>query len=281
MNTWWQNLPSRMDPVIFSIGSFHVQWYGMMYLAAFITVYLLASWRLKKEGGFEIDSTGLQNLMVVLILGVLVGGRLGYILFYNLAYYFRHPLEALLPIAKYPDGWHFVGYSGMSFHGGLIGVILAALLHLKKQKVSFLNTVDLVIPAIPLGYTFGRLGNFINGELWGRITDSALGMSFPMAPGAELRHPSQLYEAFFEGIVLWFVLWFLRRKIRPAGATLAAYLIGYGIIRFCIEYTRQPDAHLGFVFLSFSMGQVLCFGMIVVGAALWIFLAMRNKRQIK
>lgn len=267
-----------MKPEIFSIGNFSVQWYGMMYLLAFTTVYLLASWRLKKEKGFSLDSEGLQNLMVVLILGVLLGGRLGYVLFYNLGYYLRNPLQIILPF-DISDGWRFVGIAGMSFHGGLIGVILGAFFHLRRRKISFLKTADLIIPCIPLGYTFGRLGNFINGELYGRVTEASIGMYFPFAPGDGLRHPSQLYEAFFEGIVLWFILWFLRKRLRPDGASLAAYLIGYGVFRFFIEYTRQPDEHLGFVFLNLSMGQLLCLGMIAAGGVLWIVLARLAARR--
>ena len=236
---WWQSLPSRMDPVILRIGSFALQWYGMMYLLAFITVYLLASRWLKREDGFSLNIEGLQELMVALILGVIVGGRLGYVLFYNLPYYLRHPLEIVLPFNP-SDGWRFVGISGMSFHGGLIGVILAAWIHLRRRRTSFLNTVDLLIPCIPLGYTFGRLGNFINGELYGRVTDAAIGMSFPQAPGGDLRHPSQLYEAFFEGLVLWIILWVLRKRLRPEGAQLSAYLIGYGTFRFSSSTPASP-----------------------------------------
>ena len=278
MTEWWQNLPSGMKPEIFRIGNFAVQWYGMMYLLAFITVYLLASRRLKTEKGFHLDNEGLQNLMVVLILGVLVGGRLGYVIFYNLGYYLRHPLQIIMPF-DIADGWRFTGISGMSFHGGLIGVILGALIHLRRQKISFLRTADLIIPCIPLGYTSGRLGNFLKGELYGRVTEASIGMMFPMAPGADLRHPSQLYEAFFEGIVLWIILWFFRKKLRPDGASLAAYLIGYGVFRFFIEYTRQPDEHLGFVFRNFSMGQMLCLGMILAGAVLWYALIRHEARR--
>ncbi len=156
----------------------------------------------------------------------------------------------------------------MSYHGGLIGCIAAALWYVRKNKLSFTRTADLVVPGIPAGYTFGRIGNFINGELWGRMTTSPVGMYFPDAPGDFPRHPSQLYEAFGEGIVLFIILWSVHNRIRIPGAMLALYLIGYGIIRFIIEFFRQPDTHLGFVLFGFSMGQLLCLTMIAAGAVL-------------
>jgi len=165
----------------------------------------------------------------------------------------------------------------MSYHGGLIGVIFAAWYYVRKEKLDWWNVVDLYIPAIPLGYTFGRLGNFINGELYGRLTTSPIGMYFPMAPAGELRHPSQLYEAFFEGIFLFAILWSIRKIKLPKGAMLALYLIGYGVVRFFIEYFREPDAHIGFVFLSFSMGQILCSLMIAGGIFLYFYLWRREK----
>ncbi len=257
--TWWQTLPFRMNPVLVSIGNFSIQWYGLMYLVAFSITYFLASQRLKKEERFELNSETLQSLMMAMIFGLLIGARFGYVLFYNLRYYMAHPLEIILPF-QINNGWHFTGIAGMSFHGGLLGVIAGALIYLRR-------------------YTFGRLGNFINGELYGRVTEFPLGMYFPSAPGEALRHPSQLYEGFFEGVVLWVILWSLRKKLKPQGAMLAAYLIGYGVLRFFIEYTRQPDAHLGFVLFSFSMGQLLCMAMILSGALLWIILGKREKKQ--
>lgn len=270
-----------MDSVILQLGGFELRWYGMMYLAAFAIAYGLAAHRLKTEDRFEFNIEQLQGLMTAMILGVILGGRLGYVLFYNPVYYFQHPLDIILPFDR-TDGWRFVGISGMSFHGGLIGVILAALIYTRKHRISFLLAADLIVPCVPLGYTFGRLGNFINGELYGRVTDSAFGMIFPGAPGAELRHPSQLYEAFFEGVVLFIILWALRKRTKVPGSMLSLYLIGYGFFRFFIEYTRQPDAHLGFVLFRFSMGQLLCLGMIAAGGGLWgILLTLRSNRREK
>jgi phosphatidylglycerol:prolipoprotein diacylglycerol transferase len=156
----------------------------------------------------------------------------------------------------------------MSYHGGLIGVLISTGWYIRKSGVSFREVADLFVPAIPLGYTFGRIGNFINGELYGRTTSAAIGMHFPLAPDAGLRHPSQLYEAFFEGIFLFAVLWTIRRRPLPKGSMLAFYLIGYGTVRFFIEFFREPDAHLGLIWVSLSMGQILCLLMILAGGIL-------------
>ena len=208
---WWQHLPSQMSPTLFQIGGFAVRYYGLMYLLAFLTAYLLIRYRMKKEPSqFRISVEILQSLVSVSILGLIIGARLGYIIFYNLQYYLQHPLQMILPF-DIANGWRFIGISGMSFHGGLIGVLLAAFLFLRKHEISYFQAANLVVPCCPLGYTFGRFGNFINGELWGRETDWAIGMYFPDAPGNELRHPSQLYEAFFEGLVLFGILWMFRR----------------------------------------------------------------------
>lgn len=276
---WWQHIPEHLDPVIISIGSFKLQYYGLMYVVAFTLTYVLVAYRLKHEHRFQVTNEQVQSLMTYMMLGVIVGGRLGYVLFYNAEYFLRHPLEIILPF-DFSDGIRFTGITGMSFHGGLICIILFAWLYCRKNGLSLLVMADLFIPAIPLGYTFGRLGNFINGELYGRTTTAPIGMIFPLAPGNSLRHPSQLYEAFFEGIFLFAVLWTLRRRIRMSGAMLGLFLIGYGMVRFFIEYFRQPDAHLGFVLSSFSMGQVLCLSMIAAGTSLLIFLKHRSRRLV-
>lgn len=261
---WWQHLPSKMDPVIFAIGPFKLQYYGMMYLVAFGVTYALVRYRLTREPRFNVSIELVQGLFTAMIIGLILGARLGYVAFYNAAYYLSHPLEILLPF-DFSNGMRFTGISGMSYHGGLIGVILAAIYFTRRNGLSFLEMADLIIPAIPLGYTFGRLGNFINGELYGRATTAKIGMFFPQAGGSGMRHPSQLYEAFFEGIVLFVLLWLLRRRVNLSGAMLGIYLMGYGTVRFMIEYARQPDDHLGFVWLSFSMGQLLCTAMILSG----------------
>jgi phosphatidylglycerol---prolipoprotein diacylglyceryl transferase len=277
---FWQNLPSHMDPVLFQIGSFRLQWYGLMYLVAFFCTYLLARYRIRTESRFAgHDDDFLKDILTWAFLGVLLGGRVGYVLFYNFEYYLQHPLEVIVPFHFGENGVRFTGISGMSYHGGLVGAILGPYLFCRKRKADFWNLCDLFFPVAPLGYTFGRLGNFINGELWGRTTEAAIGMRFPEAPGTGLRHPSQLYEAFFEGIVVFLILWFLRKNKLPKGSFTGLYLIGYGVARFFIEFYRQPDVQLGFVLFDvFSMGQVLCMAMIAAGIGFYIYRAKVSPR---
>lgn len=276
---WWQHLPEKMNPVIFEIGGFKLQYYGLMYITAFAICYFLVLHRIKYEKRFLVSAEQIQNLMMFMIIGLIVGARIGYVLVYNLPYYLKNPLEIVLPF-NFSNGITFTGISGMSFHGGLIGILILALIYTRKTGLNFWEMTDLFGPAVPLGYTFGRIGNFINGELYGRVTSASIGMYFPFAPGRILRHPSQLYEAFFEGIVLFIVLWNLRKQQWPKGAMLAFYLIGYGFVRFFIEYYRQPDSQIGFVFMSFSMGQLLCGLMMVCGGVLYIYLSRTENRRI-
>lgn len=273
---WWRFLPLRIDPVILQFGSFRLQYYGLMYVLAFLTIHGLVIYYIRREpdSGLSEDQAG--TLSALMMAGLLIGARLGYVLFYNLTYYFEHPLEIFLPV-RWQNGLVFTGISGMSYHGGLIGIILFAGIYIRKNRLPFLQVSDLYVSAIPIGYTFGRIGNFINGELYGRITESSIGMIFPMARDDLPRHPSQLYEAFFEGIFLFLVLWRLKRiGLRP-GAMLGFYLIGYGTVRFFIEFFREPDSHLGFVFLSFSMGQILCGTMVIAGLGWLYFLRRKNQ----
>jgi phosphatidylglycerol:prolipoprotein diacylglycerol transferase len=261
---WWQHLPSYMNPAIFSIGGFTLRWYGMMYIVAFGVVYLLTRFRLSSEK-LPFSQSFIGDALTWVMVGVVLGGKVGYILFYGLSSFRADPLGTLLPWAASADGYRFTGITGMSYHGGVIGVMLAMWLFTRSQKIGFLETFDLFIPSLPLGYTFGRLGNFINGELYGRITDASIGMYFPLAPTYALRHPSQLYEAFFEGIMLFALLWSLRKRSFFPGFLSGIYLFGYGFVRFFIEFFREPDIQLGFVFQNFSMGQVLCFFMMIAG----------------
>ena len=271
---WWQHLPQHISPVIVEIGWFRLQYYGLMYIVAFAFTYFLVLYRVNHEGRFEFSKNQINDLTTYAILGLIVGARLGYVLFYNLSYYLRHPLEIFLPFS-FSNGFTFTGISGMSYHGGLIGILLAVLWYIRKANLNYWDVMDLYVPVVPLGYTFGRLGNFINGELFGRATTSPIGMYFPQAPEKVLRHPSQLYEAFFEGIFLFIFLWSIRRFRVPKGAMLALYVIGYGTVRFFIEYFREPDAHLGFIFLSFTMGQMLCAAMIAGGIGLYFYLRQK------
>jgi phosphatidylglycerol:prolipoprotein diacylglycerol transferase len=274
---WWQHLPQHISPVIFQIGSFKLQYYGLMYIVAFGITYFLVLYRLRHEDRFTITRQQVNDLTTFAILGLMIGARLGYVVFYNFSYFLKHPLEIVLPF-DFANGITFTGISGMSYHGGLIGALVAVWLYVRRNRMRFNDVLDVYMPVIPLGYTFGRIGNFINGELYGRITAAPIGMYFPLSPEKALRHPSQLYEAFFEGIFLFLVMWSIRKVKAPRGAMLAFYLIGYGTVRFFIEFFREPDAHLGFVVGFLSMGQVLCAGMIFAGMLLF-FLLFRMGRN--
>ena len=263
---WWNHIPECINPVAFKIGFIQVHYYGLMYLAAFATVYALIVCRLKKEK-IRLSRQLIDNFFFWAIGALLIGGRLGYVLFYNLAYYLKHPLEIVLPF-DIDNGFQYIGLYGMSYHGALIGVIITSLIFCWRHKISFLQLADLLIPAVPLGYTFGRLGNFINGELYGRVTKVPWGMYFPLDSAHRLRHPSQLYEALFEGIFLFIILWNLRKSVQFPGMLFSLYLIGYGAVRFVLEFFREPDPQLGFIFGPFTMGQVLCFVMILFGGTL-------------
>lgn len=262
----WQTLPSHISPTLFSIGSFQLRYYSLMYLVAAGVVYFLATYRIKREG-FKYSDENLQDFLVWAMVGLIIGGRLGYALFYNFNYYAQHPLEIILPF-EFSNGIKFVGLSGMSYHGGLIGIVITSFFFCRKYRINFWNFGDFLVPAIPLGYTFGRLGNFINGELYGRTTSVPWGMYFPLDPTLSLRHPSQLYEALFEGIFLFIILWLIRKKSPFDGFMVGLYILGYGLVRFFIEFYREPDAHLGFVLGFNTMGQVLCILMMLAGIAI-------------
>lgn len=263
-HTWWSDLPSHVSPYIFEVGSFRVGWYGLMYVVAFAAVYLISLYRIRREGE-PYSAEVLEDYIFWVAVGLVMGGRLGYVLIYNPGYYIDHPLEVFLPFEFRPAGVVYTGIAGMSYHGGLIGAIAASVLCLRRHGVGFWEFADFIVTAVPFGYMFGRIGNFINGELYGRATDVAWGMYFPSDSQGLLRHPSQLYEAAFEGLGLFAVLWSLRRLRLFSGFHLAVYLIGYGAVRFVIEFFRQPDAQIGFVLGAFSMGQVLCMVMIAAG----------------
>ncbi len=265
----WQNLPAQISPTLFGIGSFQLRYYSLMYIVAFAVVYMIVLYRIKDEK-YEYTAATIQDYMVWAMLGVIIGGRLGYALFYNFGYYWQHPLEIILPF-DFSAGIKFTGLSGMSYHGGAIGVIAVSAYFCITRKINFWRFADLFAPAVPLGYTFGRIGNFINGELFGRATTVPWGMYFPLDPTQKLRHPSQLYEAFFEGIVLFALLWLIRKKSHFDGFLLGIYICGYGFVRFIIEFFREPDYQLGFVLGFLSMGQVLCLLMILGGLAIMVW----------
>jgi len=250
----------NINPEIARVGPFAVRWYGMMYLFGFASSYLLVRYQLNKLG--ERTLVDIDSLYSYLILGLLVGARLGYIVFYNISFYFRHPLELFAV-------WH----GGMSFHGGLIGCLFAGYMFCRKFKLDFWHTADLIIVTAPVGLAFGRLGNFINGELYGRTTDVPWAMVFP-AGGPVPRHPSQLYELLLEGVVLFVILWTLKARFHKSGMLTALFLVLYGSFRFFLEFFREPDVQLGYLLGIFTMGQVLCTFMVLAG----LFIIYLRKR---
>ncbi len=256
----------HIDPIALSLGPLQVHWYGLTYLAAFAMFYLLARLRAARApfaGTWSPQE--IEDMLFVGVLGVVLGGRLGYVLFYKPAYYLAHPAEIFA-----------VWQGGMAFHGGLLGVIAAMAYYAWKTRRHFFEVADLVAPCVPVGLAAGRMGNFINGELWGRVADPALpwGMVFRGA-GDLPRHPSQLYQFALEGVLLFALLWWNGRKPRPLGAVAAWFLIGYGSFRFVAEYFREPDNFLGLLALNMSMGQWLCVPMIGAGV-LFLVLAHRG-----
>ncbi len=255
----------QIDPVAFQLGAFKVHWYGLTYLAAFLLFMLLGVRRLRHEPYASIAKPApwtkrdVEDILFLGVMGVVAGGRLGYCLFYKPAFYLSHPLD----IFKVWDG-------GMSFHGGLIGVMLAMVWFARSRQRQFLAVTDFIAPCVPTGLAAGRIGNFINGELWGRVTDPSLpwGMVFRGA-GSEPRHPSQIYQFLMEGLLLFVLLWLYARKPRQLGQVSGMFLVGYGVFRFIAEFFREPDAHLGYLSLGMSMGQWLCVPMVIAGVALW------------
>jgi len=263
---FWQHIPEHINPNLFEIGSFQIRYYSLMYIVAFFITYLLVAYRIKSEK-LDYSVEAAQDYLIWAIIGLLLGARIGYVLFYNLEFYLSHPLAVIFPF-DIADGFRYIGISGMSYHGGLAGIALATVIFCRKRGIRFFHFADLLCSAIPLGYTFGRIGNFINGELFGRATNHAWGMYFPLDPLFQLRHPSQLYEALFEGIILFVILWSIRKKKYFEGLIFSFYLIGYGIARFFIEFVREPDFQMGLVAGFVTMGQVLCLIMIALGITL-------------
>ena len=264
--SFYQHLPEHLNPTAFSLGFFSVQWYSLMYLAAFAAVYFLLKYRVrKKETDFNLDLV--WDIIWHSVLGVIIGGRLGYVLFYNLGHFLSHPVEIISP---FDQAGNYIGLYGMSYHGGLIGVILAMLILVRKKRITFLKLADFMIPAIPAGYFFGRLGNFLNGELYGRLTKKSWGMYFYDGSVWQLRHPSQLYEAILEGVLLFLVFWTMRNKKWMQGYFLPAYLFGYGFVRLLAEFFREPDPQVGYLFGFLTLGQLFSLAMIVAAGILFL-----------
>jgi phosphatidylglycerol:prolipoprotein diacylglycerol transferase len=243
----------QFDPVALHLGPLAIRWYGLMYLLAFGLFLLLGRQRIKAGPRSGWDARQLDDLLFYGVLGVVLGGRLGYVLFYQPTHFLAHPLEIFS-----------VWQGGMAFHGGFLGVLAAMWLFARKTGKSWLTITDFIAPLVPLGLGAGRIGNFINGELWGRPSDAAWAVVFPQIDGVA-RHPSQLYQFALEGLALFTLLWLFSRKPRPTGAVSGLFLIGYGSFRFLVEYTREPDSFLGLLALNLSMGQWLSLPMIVAG----------------
>lgn len=260
-----------IDPVAIRLGPITIQWYALMYLLAFAVGYLLLRRRLNHEPYRSITKpepytkTVVEDVLTAVILGVLIGGRLGYCLFYKPIYYLTHPLD----IFKVWEG-------GMSFHGGAIGVLLAFIFYAWRHHRPMLQVADLVVPAAPLGLFFGRIGNFINGELWGRQAPADLPWAMVFPTGGDVpRHPSQIYQALLEGLTLFVILWLFARKKRYRGQVAGLFVAGYGVFRFIGELFREPDAHLGYL-MGLSMGQWLSLPMVLAGVALLVWASRRR-----
>jgi phosphatidylglycerol---prolipoprotein diacylglyceryl transferase len=255
----------QFNPVALQITQgFGIHWYGLMYLTGFIAFLLLGRYQIKHKPWFNWNHLMLDDALFYGALGVILGGRLGYVLFYQFSSFMAHPLD----IFKVWQG-------GMSFHGGFLGVLVAMYFFHKKYPQPWLKIMDFVAPLVPIGLGAGRMGNFINGELWGRPTHSDFGMIFPQVDSLA-RHPSQLYEFALEGLLLFLILWLFSRKQRAVGSISALFLIGYGSFRFIAEFTREPDDFLGLLELGLSMGQWLSLPMIVAG--IWMFFVARKGR---
>ncbi|MBT0570674.1 prolipoprotein diacylglyceryl transferase [Curvibacter sp. CHRR-16] len=251
------------DPVAIRLGPLAVHWYGITYLVAFALFIALGRLRLRHEpyASLSWNKAVVEDILFYGVAGVILGGRLGYCLFYKPAYYLSNPLEVFA-----------IWQGGMSFHGGMLGVIAAMVLFAYRRGIPFWVLADFVAPCVPTGLASGRVGNFINGELWGRVADASLpwAMVFPAA-GNVPRHPSQIYQFLLEGLLLFVVLWWYAPRAKDPGKVAAAFLLGYGVMRFVAEFFREPDAFLGLLSLGMSMGQWLCVPMIVGGAVLWLW----------
>jgi len=253
----------NIDPVAISLGPLDIRWYGLMYLVGFAFAFWMASRTCDKSNGVWTREQA-SDLLFAGFMGVILGGRIGYVFFYQFPLFLDNPLYLFR-----------IWEGGMSFHGGVLGVVLAIIIYAKRHQRSILAVGDFIVPLLPVGLGAGRIGNFINSELWGRVTDSPFGIVFHNA-GPLPRHPSQLYEFALEGVVLLIILLLFIRKPKPVGSVAGLFLLGYGTFRFIIEFAREPDAHLGLLTLGMSMGQILSLPMIVIGAILMVYAYKHN-----
>ncbi|MCD4817883.1 MAG: prolipoprotein diacylglyceryl transferase [Candidatus Cloacimonetes bacterium] len=257
----------NFSPTIIKLGMFEIRWYALLYIISFIVGHIFLK-KFYKKSNINLSKDQYENWMFQLMLGVIIGGRVGYLLFYNLKYYIYNPLKVFA-----------VWEGGMSFHGGALGVIIFAYFFCRKHKLNFFKMADPAMSLVAVGLGLGRLGNFINAELYGRITNVKWAIIFPNSDG-EPRHPSQIYEFLLEGVVLFFLCFFLYQKKLKDGIVFWAFIASYGIFRFLIEFTREPDAHLGFVLGNFTQGQILSFTMVIVGLIGLLFSATKKNFEI-
>lgn len=271
MGEWYAAVPSSLSPIVVQIGPLAIYWYSVMWLCAFATVLALVRWRVRRaEGGYAWAL--IEDAALWAFAGALFGGRMGYVLLYDFSYYSAHPLAIVSPYDFTSGMW--TGIYGMSYHGGLVGVVVGIWWVAYRHRADIVRLMDFLVPAIPAGYFFGRLGNFFNHELVGRVTASPVGMHFNGE--TVLRHPSQLYEAFAEGIFLFVLLWPLRNWVRVRGMLTALYVFFYGAARFVCEFFREPDAQIGTLWLGLTMGQVLSLGMIVFAMVFALYAVWRE-----
>lgn len=269
MLSFYQYLSERINPIIFSIGGFDIRWYSIMYLIGFFVVYLLLVYRAEKsEINFKSNIKELSfDFLIYSFFGLIIGARMGYVFFYDFSYFMQNPLAIISPFGI---SGNFIGIFGMSYFGGLMGIIISSVVFCQRKEIDFFKWADFVVPAIPAGYFFGRIGNFLNGELYGKATDFLWGMYFKNE--SFLRHPTQLYEAVLEGVLLFAFLWLIRNNTKFKGNFLVIYLFGYGVIRFFIEFLREEEVS----YFCFTTGQILALAIILISAIIFIY---KNKKS--
>ena len=257
----------NISPTVFSFGPFQIRWYGLFYIISFFIGYIFLKKIIIKRR-IKLTDKQYEELLFHIVLGVILGGRIGYVLFYNLFYYLSNPLSIFA-----------VWQGGMSFHGGILGVIISGMIFMKRNKQSFMKLADSAMPLVAIGLGLGRLGNFINAELYGRITDKPWGMIFPNSDGLP-RHPSQLYEFFLEGVILSIISFFILKKSSKDGTVFWSWIGLYGVFRFFVEFFREPDSHIGYIFKIFTMGQILSFVMIIL-SLIYIYKLLCKEKEFQ